>query len=146
MTKKKRYLDSRGNSARIAIPKNRDLVKVNLCTDRVYPITYSKTGGYIGVSVYSPDEQLVFLIAHELRHAWQMKHTRGRYWRSGKKGISERDADCYGLTKLREYRRRVNANALEASEVSAFLNVDDLPIDRVFVDVELVTVVRGRFA
>ncbi|MGH8634951.1 MAG: hypothetical protein ACRET7_12575, partial [Burkholderiales bacterium] len=49
-------------------------------------------------------EQLIVLLAHELRHLWQAKHSHGKVW--GAKGrFSERDADAYALRMLRRYRR-----------------------------------------
>ena len=72
-----------------------------------FPYSMTSRGAYLGVTVYSLEETLVFIMAHELRHLWQLKHPRGyRVW--GARGqYSERDADAYALHKLREWRRRV---------------------------------------
>lgn len=61
--------------------------------------------GYQGVRVYSDAEAFLFVLAHELRHLWQKVIPRGaRVW--GARGrYSERDADCYGLSVIRRYRR-----------------------------------------
>lgn len=61
-------------------------------------------GAYLPMVMGSRVEQLVVLIAHELRHLWQAKHTRGKVY--GAKGrFSERDADAYALQMLRRFRR-----------------------------------------
>jgi hypothetical protein len=61
-------------------------------------------GGYLGMVMGSRIEQLIVLLAHELRHLWQAKHSRGKFY--GSKGrFSERDADAYALQMLRRYRR-----------------------------------------
>ena len=71
-----------------------------------FPYTTTSRGAYLGVKLFNIEEVLVFIIAHELRHLWQMKHPKGyRVW--GAKGqYSERDADAYALHKLREWRRK----------------------------------------
>lgn len=71
-----------------------------------FPYVTTSEGAYLGCTMYTMKEVLVFIIAHELRHLWQMKHPRGyRVW--GAKGqYSERDADAYALHKLREWRRK----------------------------------------
>lgn len=61
-------------------------------------------GAYLSIAMGSRIEMLVVLLAHELRHLWQAKHTRGKVW--GSKGrFSERDADAYALRMLRKFRR-----------------------------------------
>lgn len=61
-------------------------------------------GAYLPMAIGSRMEQLVVLVAHELRHLWQAKHSRGKVW--GSKGrFSERDADAYALKMLRCFRR-----------------------------------------
>ena len=78
------------------------VVRTNL--KLVYPRVYEREGGYLRITVYSNAEALVFIVAHELRHLWQARHVGWRYY--GSKGrFSERDADCYALHKLREWRR-----------------------------------------
>ena len=61
--------------------------------------------GYLPIITYSLNETLVYILAHELRHAWQAKVKKGhRVW--GARGqFSERDADAYALHMLRKYRR-----------------------------------------
>ena len=60
--------------------------------------------GYLPHVWGSRKEVLIHLLAHELRHLWQAKHSRGKVW--GAKGrFSERDADAYALQMLRRYRR-----------------------------------------
>jgi len=62
--------------------------------------------GYLKSSQYSWQEDLVHLIAHELRHLWQNKVPKGwRVW--GARGkYSERDADAYAIRMTRHWRRR----------------------------------------
>lgn len=63
--------------------------------------------GYLKhIVLFSYIEFIVYMTAHELRHLWQSKVKKGwRYW--GCRGqFSERDADCYALHKLREWRRK----------------------------------------
>lgn len=60
--------------------------------------------GYLPMVIGSRLEALVIVLAHELRHLWQAKYTRGKVY--GSKGrFSERDADAYALQMLRRYRR-----------------------------------------
>lgn len=61
-------------------------------------------GGYLTSVVGNRVEALLFVLAHELRHMWQAKHSRGMVY--GARGrYSERDADAYALQMLRRYRR-----------------------------------------
>lgn len=75
---------------------------------------------YLGMAIGSRDEQLLMLLAHELRHLWQAQGTgnrKQRYFSTekpkprkgmvyGSKGrFSERDADAWALHKVRQYRR-----------------------------------------
>jgi len=64
-----------------------------------------KKEGYLGTRQFTPHEDLVTLIAHELRHLWQAKISRGhRVW--GARGqFSERDCDAYGIRMVRRWRR-----------------------------------------
>lgn len=60
--------------------------------------------GYLPCVYLDAEEEMVHVVAHELRHLWQRKHTRGKVW--GSRGrYSERDADAYGIRKMREWRR-----------------------------------------
>lgn len=73
-------------------------------TDMGARFTFPEHGGYLGIPVGNRREAVLMVIAHELRHLWQAKHTRGKVW--GSKGrFSERDADAYALQMLRRYRR-----------------------------------------
>lgn len=62
--------------------------------------------GYLRSVQFSPVEDMVHLIAHELRHLWQAKVKKGhRVW--GARGqFSERDADAYAIRMVRQWRRR----------------------------------------
>lgn len=61
-------------------------------------------GGYLPMAIGNRKEAILMVMAHELRHMWQAKHSRGRvYGARGK--FSERDADSYALQMLRRYRR-----------------------------------------
>lgn len=65
----------------------------------------SRKGGYLPLLLLSREEALVYVLAHELRHAWQTNHKRGRVW--GSRGrYSERDADFYAIGIVREWRRK----------------------------------------
>lgn len=62
--------------------------------------------GYLPSLILSLDEALVHILAHELRHIWQTKHTgkRGKVWNA--RGLhSERDADAYAIKMQRKWRR-----------------------------------------
>ena len=68
------------------------------------PYIQEPRGGYLGHAWGTRVEAMLWVIAHELRHLWQAKHTRGKVY--GSKGrFSERDADAYALQMLRRYRR-----------------------------------------
>ena len=70
--------------------------------------------GYLDYLVLSKEELIVGVMADELRHIWQTKRKPISEWvygsrketgaKSKKFGI-ERDADYYGLRKVREYRK-----------------------------------------
>ena len=67
------------------------------------------SGGYISSLELSREESLVHILAHEMRHYWQMNHPgkRGKVW--GARGkFSERDADAYAIRKQREWRAIYN--------------------------------------
>jgi len=67
---------------------------------------FTKNGGYLPSLILSREEAFVHLLAHELRHHWQRKHSgrRGKVW--GARGrYSERDADAYAIRMQRKWRR-----------------------------------------
>jgi hypothetical protein len=81
--------------------KNRE----NKASGKLYNWT-PNVGGYIPSLILSREEALVHILAHELRHFWQVNHKtkRGKVW--GAKGVySERDTDAYAIRKTREWRR-----------------------------------------
>jgi hypothetical protein len=60
--------------------------------------------GYLPRVIGSRIEGLLYVMAHELRHLWQSKHSRGKVY--GSRGrFSERDAVAYALRCLRHFRR-----------------------------------------
>lgn len=63
-------------------------------------------GGYLPCLLYTHEEDTVLVLAHELRHAWQYQHPKGRRVWGSKGSVSERDADAYAIHMLREWRRR----------------------------------------
>jgi hypothetical protein len=65
----------------------------------------TRKGGYLPCLLLSREEALVNVLAHELRHAWQTNHKRGRVWGSRGK-YSERDADFYAIRIVREWRHK----------------------------------------
>lgn len=72
--------------------------------DKFRPTWSYGQGAYLRMPIGSRIEALIHIIAHELRHLWQAKHSRGMVW--GSRGrFSERDADAYALRMLRAYRR-----------------------------------------
>ncbi len=83
------------------------LVVINVPPPRKYvrPNVTDYGGGYLRSVQFSHTEDIVHLVAHELRHLWQAKVKRGyRVW--GSRGqYSERDADAYAIQKLRQWRR-----------------------------------------
>lgn len=79
------------------------VVRVAKTDERARMIVKAR-GGYLAHDYGNKREAVLFVIAHELRHLWQAKHTRGKVW--GSKGrYSERDADAYALGMLRRFRR-----------------------------------------
>lgn len=68
--------------------------------------------GYLPILLLDIEEELYYLMAHELRHLWQYKHQyskRGWYpnnpYRWGSQQSMEYDACCYGRTIVRKFRR-----------------------------------------
>lgn len=54
-------------------------------------------------------EQLVHILAHELRHLWQARVKRGRRVWGARGQFSERDADAWAISCLRRWRRKESA-------------------------------------
>lgn len=82
-------------------------VTVRIGPDSKFPYNdINKKGAYLPVGwIYNRVEALVLVMAHELRHQWQSKCSRGRVW--GAKGkYSERDADAYAIKMLRAWRKK----------------------------------------
>lgn len=75
-----------------------------------YPYIRNDWKKEVQVLLLSRIEELVYITAHELRHQWQRKRPLKRLWVYGardkrtKKSI-ERDAEAYGLRKVREWRK-----------------------------------------
>jgi len=88
----------------IRIPKN----------DSKYPYRTYEGKGYIPTIILNKLEDIVYVIAHELRHLWQSKVKKGyRVW--GARGqFSERDADAYAIRKVREFRRLQNESQIQS--------------------------------
>jgi hypothetical protein len=66
---------------------------------------YEARRGYLEYTLYTFFERVLFVLAHELRHAWQKQNPNGRKVWGAKGRYSERDADAYAIRKVREYRR-----------------------------------------
>jgi hypothetical protein len=65
------------------------------------------SGGYISQLILSREESLISVIAHELRHLWQVNRKYGKVW--GSRGqFSDRDADYYAINRMRAWRRLHN--------------------------------------
>lgn len=70
-----------------------------------FPMRREGGGGYLPCLLLNRMELLVHLLAHELRHAWQSRHSKGKVW--GARGrYSERDADAYAICKVRGWRKK----------------------------------------
>lgn len=76
-------------------------------TNQGYPYYWEGGNGYLPHLTMDRLENLLYVLAHELRHLWQGKHPKGyRVW--GARGkFSERDADAYAIRKVREYRKSI---------------------------------------
>ena len=61
--------------------------------------------GYLEMVLGNRMEVLITVLAHELRHMWQARVTKGRRVWGARGKFSERDADAYALQMLRRYRR-----------------------------------------
>jgi hypothetical protein len=90
---------------------NNQLIVIRIGTSK-YPRMCHIYGhrGYLPYLLLDQDEDLVGVIAHELRHLWQHKHRKGyRVW--GARGVfSERDADAYCINKIRAWRKSNGKN------------------------------------
>lgn len=88
-------------------PQRRSKLKLNPQSGKLETVYYnSGTGGYINHILLSREEAVVDIIAHELRHLWQVIVKRGyRVW-GARVQLSERDADAFAIRKLRKWRRR----------------------------------------
>jgi hypothetical protein len=75
-----------------------------------YPIRFRQGGGYMGGVIYSEEECVVFLAAHELRHCQkrQMKVRTLRPWNGRRTGHAGNEGDCdmFAIRALRAWRRR----------------------------------------
>lgn len=91
--------------------------------------------GYLHSVVFSAEENLVHLLAHELRHLWQARNPR-HLWlaiiRRGRKvwgdtcgQFRERDACAYGIHKTRAWRRRGSLNRIDNPTRSQPLPIDE---------------------
>lgn len=103
-----RTVPKKGGGRKIVRPQ---LITLGLCVRRsrgkwMKPYGWTARKGYLGVTVFSHEEAVVHLIAHELRHLWQAKVKTGRRVWGARGQFSERDADAYAVHKLREWRRR----------------------------------------
>jgi hypothetical protein len=79
------------------------------------------TGGYISCLLLSEEEWLVQMIAHEIRHSFQVNNKNyHRVWGS-RKGTSERDCDAYAIRKMREWRHEHYRQAVETGAWLDFL-------------------------
>jgi hypothetical protein len=62
--------------------------------------------GYIKSTQFTPVEDMIHLIAHELRHVWQPRNRNRRsVWGARNGRISERDADAYAIRMVRAWRK-----------------------------------------
>lgn len=92
------------------VNERRVLLRVPIRRARAYVRPYQFAGspgsaGYQGHRVFSGEEALVYIVAHELRHLWQKRFPRARRVYGGRGRYSERDADCYALQVVRSWRR-----------------------------------------
>lgn len=69
------------------------------------PNVSNNGGGYLRSVQFSHEEDIVHLVAHELRHLWQGKVKSGRRVWGARGQFSERDADAYAIRKVRQWRR-----------------------------------------
>lgn len=120
--------------------QRRSKLKLNPQSGKLESISYnSGTGGYIDHILLSREEAVVDIIAHELRHLWQVRVKRGyRVW--GARGqLSERDADAFAIRKTREWRRRYGnqiteetSKALRENSLNEFSQDVELIVNRIY--------------
>jgi hypothetical protein len=86
---------------------NRPFVLLRMPKKTDYPNKWVGFGGYLSHTSLNLEEDVLLVLAHELRHLWQKQHPRGwRVW--GARGVySERDADAFAIGRVRAYRRQV---------------------------------------
>jgi hypothetical protein len=82
-------------------------------------------GGYLPSFTMNRMEALIHLLGHEFRHLWQtdveeleprQRSRRGYVW--GSRGVlSNRDADAFGIHKVRQYRQLYNHKSHYCMEV-----------------------------
>lgn len=65
--------------------------------------------GYMPGECFTEHEDLVDIIAHELRHLWQRRVPRGRRVWGARGQYSERDTDAYAIRVTRRWRRASDA-------------------------------------
>ena len=84
-------------------------IRRNLGTRKGRAIERRSCRGYMPCDAWTHHEELIHIIAHELRHLWQAKakgkRARGMVW-GGRGRFSEKDADAYGIRITRAWRRR----------------------------------------
>jgi hypothetical protein len=73
-------------------------------------IKYRRKTGYLPSLLLTKEEDMIMILAHELRHQWQRRRPPKTQWAWGCQGNKtkfavERDASVYELKKIREWRR-----------------------------------------
>lgn len=63
-------------------------------------------GGYATVRLVDPIEALVYVLAHEWRHLWQLANSDLPRLNGGRGVFSEVDADAYAIGRLEAWRKR----------------------------------------
>lgn len=77
--------------------------------------------GYISHWLLTREECLVHVLAHEMRHVWQINHKQGWVRRSRGRSFSERDADAFAIKIVRAWRRINMSREVEQAFCSASL-------------------------
>ncbi len=98
-----------------------------------------KRNGYLPILLLNRDEDLIHIIAHELRHQWQYrKPFKSQYVYAARRKTSdysyETDCDAYAIKKIREWRR-VHADYDKALKLGSVfwnnhdpLNIGSVPV------------------